>query len=132
MGEELNPVYKNQAYGKYREMLYSEYANGKFEKNVGYHGEADRVTLQQAWDLFNDRIEEARQKVLSGQASPILYYMEKTLVTPMDLSMHAGINVWRVKRHLKPNVFSKLNEKTLRKYAEAFNITLDQLKNVEK
>ncbi|MCX6249035.1 MAG: hypothetical protein NTW10_15015 [Bacteroidetes bacterium] len=131
MEDEKSTGYKNQTYGQYRELLYSEYADGKFEATVGYHGEADRTTLQQAWDLFNDRIEAARQKVKAGEASPILYYMEKTLVTPMDLSMHAGINVWRVKRHLKPKVFKKLSEKTLKKYAEAFNITLGQLQNVD-
>jgi len=131
MEEDTNPVYKNQAYGQFRELFYNYGADGKFEKSVGFHGESDRVTLQQAWDLFNDRIEEARQKVKTGQASPILYYMEKTLVTPMDLSMHAGIMVWRVKRHLKPKVFKRLSEKTLKKYAEAFNVTLDQLKNVD-
>jgi hypothetical protein len=131
MEDKANPVYKNPAYGQSRELFYSYGTDGKFEKSVGYHDESDRVTLQQAWDLFNDRIEEARQKVKAGKASPILFYMEKTLVTPMDLSMHAGINVWRVKRHLKPKVFNRLGEKTLNKYAVAFNITLDQLKNVE-
>jgi hypothetical protein len=131
MAEESNPVYKNQAYGQFRELFYFYGENGNFEKSVGFHGESDRVTLQQAWDLFNDRIEEARQKVKAGLASPILYYMEKTLVTPLDLSMHAGIMVWRVKRHLKPRVFNRLSEKTLRKYTCVFNITLDQLKNID-
>lgn len=131
MEEESNPVYKNQAYGQFRELFYSYGEDGKFEKKVGFHGESTRVTLQQAWDLFNDRIEAARQKVKSGKASPLLYYMEKTLVTPMDLSMHAGIMVWRVKRHLKLKVFNRLSEKTLKKYAEAFNITIDQLKTVD-
>ncbi|MCX6244172.1 MAG: hypothetical protein NTU98_05650 [Bacteroidetes bacterium] len=131
MEENPNPVYKNKEYGQYRELFYSYGPDGQFEKSVGFHGESDRVTLQQAWDLFNDRIEEARQKVIAGKASPILYYMEKTLVTPMDLSMHAGIMVWRVKRHLKPNVFNRLSEKTLKKYAAAFNVTIDQLKNVQ-
>ncbi|MGA3012761.1 MAG: hypothetical protein ABSD71_01875 [Bacteroidales bacterium] len=131
MEKEANPVYKNKAYGQFRELFYSYGPDGKFEKNVGFHGESTRVTLQQAWDLFNDRIEEARQKVKAGIASPILYYMEKTLVTPMDLSMHTGIMVWRVKRHLKPKVFKRLNEKTLKKYADVFNTTLEQLKNVD-
>ena len=131
MEEESNPVYKNQTYGQFRELFYSYGANGNFEKRVGYHGESTRVTLQQAWDLFNERIEEAKQKVKAGLASPILYFMEKTLVTPMDLSMHTGIMVWRVKRHLKPKVFKRLNEKTLIKYTEVFKISLDQLKNVD-
>jgi hypothetical protein len=131
MEEKSNPVYKNQAYGQYRELLYSQYADGKFEKNVGYHDESDRIPLQQGWDMVNERIAEARQKVKAGEASPISYYMEKMMVTPLDLSMHAGIMVWRVKRHLKPKVFSRLSEKTLKKYAEAFNITIEQLKNVD-
>jgi hypothetical protein len=131
MEDEAKTVYKNQAYGQFRELFYSYDTDGKFEKSVGYHGESDRVTLQQAWDLFGERTEEARQKVKAGKASPILYYMEKTMVTAMDLSMHAGINVWRIKRHLKPKVFKRLNEKTLNKYAVAFNISLDQLKNVD-
>ena len=131
MEEESNPVYKNQAYGQFRELFYSYGTDGKFEKSVGFHGESDRLPLQQAWDMVDERIEAARQKVKAGEASPILYYMEKLLVTPMDLSMHAGIMVWRVKRHLKPRVFNRLSEKTLKKYAEAFNINLDQLKNID-
>jgi hypothetical protein len=36
---------------------------------------------------------------------------------------------WRVKRHFKPTVFAKLNDKILKKYADAFAISVDQLKN---
>jgi hypothetical protein len=36
---------------------------------------------------------------------------------------------WRVKRHGKPSVFKKLNDKILSKYAEAFEITIEELKN---
>ena len=124
-------VYKDKRYGKYRELFYNYDNSGQFEKSVGFHGETDRVTLQQAWDLFHERIEEARLKVLEGKASPVVYYMEKTLVDPLNLSMLAGISLWRVKRHFKPRVFNKLSEKTLKKYAEAFNITIDELKNVK-
>ncbi len=131
MANEQNPVYKDERYGQYRELLYSYDKDGNFKKDVGFHGEPDRVILQQAWDLFNERAEEARKKVLEGKASPILYYMEKNLLNPMDLSMHAGVSLWRVKFHLKPKSFSRLSEKTLKKYAEAFNITVDQLKKVE-
>ncbi len=131
MEKEANPVYKDERHGQYREMLYYYNEDGTFEKKIGKHGEADRVVLQQAWDLFADRIEEARQKVLSGKASPIVYYMEKILADPMNLSMMAGISLWKVKLHLKPGFFKRLSEKTLKKYAEAFSITVDQLKNVQ-
>jgi hypothetical protein len=129
--ENSNPVYKDKSYGQYREMLYSYDENGNFRKSVSYHGEPDRVVLQQSWDLFNDRIEEARQKVLAGKASPIVYYMEKILADPLGLSMMAGVAFWKVKLHFRPFFFKRLGKKTLAKYAEAFNVSIDQLKNME-
>jgi hypothetical protein len=131
MEENPNPVYKDKAYGQYRELSYSYGDAGQFEKTVGFHGEADRVILQQAWDLFKERIEDARQRVLSGKVSPVVFYMEKNLLDPLNLSMMAGISVWRVKWHFKPGVFKRLSEKTLKKYADAFNITIEQLKKIE-
>jgi hypothetical protein len=131
MEENQNPVYKDKAYGQYRELSYSYQVGGNFEKTVGYHGETDRLILQQAWDLFNERIEEAKQRVLAGKASPVVYYMEKNLLDPLNLSMMAGISLWRVKWHFRPGAFRRLSESTLQKYATAFNITLDQLKNIE-
>jgi hypothetical protein len=131
MEENSNPVYKDKSYGQYRELSYSYGEGGNFEKTVGFHGETDRVVLQQAWDLFHERIEEARQKVLAGKVSPVVYYMEKNLLDPMNLSMMAGISLWRVKWHFKPGAFKRLKESTLKKYAGAFNITVEQLKNVD-
>ena len=131
MEETPNPVYKDKAYGQFRELSYSYQEDGTFGKTVGFHDEADRLVLQQAWDLFKERIEDARQRVHAGKVSPVVYYMEKNLLDPMNLSMMAGISLWRVKWHFKPSVFGRLKEKTLQKYATAFNITIDQLKKVD-
>lgn len=126
-----DPVYKNKSHGQYREMLYSYDENGNFRQSVCYHDEAEKVVLEQAWDLFNERAEEARLKVLSGKVSPIAYYMEKILADPLGLSMMAGVSLWKVKLHIRPFFFKRLNDKTLAKYAEAFNISVDQLKKIE-
>ena len=131
MEENPNPVYKDERYGQYRELLYFYDQNGKFNKQVGFHGEPDRIILQQAWDLFNERIEEAKQKVLAGKVSPVVYYMEKILADPMNLSMMAGIPIWKVKLHFKPYFFKRMGETNRKKYAEAFNITVEQLDQVE-
>jgi hypothetical protein len=131
MEDNLNQVYKDERYGKSRELLYYYDEGGNFEKKVGYHGEPDRVVLQQAWDMFNDRIEKARQKVVAGKASPVVYYMEKILTDPLNLSMMVGIPIWKVKLHFHPWFFKRMNEKSQKKYAEAFSITVEQLKKVE-
>jgi hypothetical protein len=53
-------------------------------------------------------------------------------VSKMDLGIlasYVGFWKWRVKRHFKPSVFSKLSNKILQKYADAFDISVDELKN---
>jgi hypothetical protein len=131
MEDYSNPVYTDQRHGQSKELLYSYDKDGQFQRTVGFHGEPDRIILQQAWDHFNERIEDARQRVIAGKASPIVYYMEKFLSDPLNLSMMAGISIWRVKWHMRPGVFKRLHQKTLKKYADAFNISIEQLKKVD-
>ncbi|MNY64298.1 hypothetical protein D3C86_2013870 [compost metagenome] len=52
----------------------------------------------------------------------------------MDLTIlasYVGLWKWRVKRHFKPEVFAKLNDKILKKYADAFDISVAELKNIK-
>lgn len=131
MEENSDPIWKDERYGKSRELLYYYDPQGKYEKKVQFMGDTVKVVAQQCWDVFNERIEEAKQKVLAGKVSPIVYYMEKNIADPSTVSKMAGISLWRVKRHFKPNVFKRLNEKILKKYAEAFRISVEQLKIVQ-
>ena len=48
---------------------------------------------------------------------------------PEILADYVGFWKWRVKRHFKPSVFSKLNDKILQKYADVFAIAVNELKN---
>ncbi|NQV02563.1 MAG: hypothetical protein HQ542_07960 [Bacteroidia bacterium] len=123
--------YKDPEHGHNKELFYSYDKEGNYDKQVRFHDDADRIFIEQFWDIQHDRIEDARQQVLAGKKSPIFYFMEKNLLDPMSLGLQAKISLWRVKRHVKPRVFKRLSEKTLAKYAEAFSITIEQLKNIE-
>ena len=46
------------------------------------------------------------------------------------LASYVGFWQWKVKRHFKPSVFKKLSDKTLNKYADAFDISIDELKSM--
>ena len=53
----------------------------------------------------------------------------------MDLSIvasYTGFWKWQIKRHLKPSVFNKLSEAKLKKYADVFEITVEELKTMKK
>ena len=76
------------------------------------------------------RIEEAREAVLAGKRSPLYYHMARRQMNPAILAKAAGIASFRVKRHLRPEIFSKLKSSILDRYADALVITREELKSL--
>ena len=77
------------------------------------------------------RIADAKQKVTNGEASPLLFFMELKLMDLQTLAAYTGFWKWQIKRHLLPNVFNKLSDKKLKKYAGVFDVSVSQLKAME-
>ena len=75
-------------------------------------------------------LEEIRKAVLAGQKSPLCYYMEMRQMEPGMLAKAAGIAAFRVKRHLRPEIFAKLKPSVLNRYTKALRVTLEELKTV--
>ena len=48
------------------------------------------------------------------------------------LAKYVGKWQWQVKRHMKPSVFYKLDTAILQRYADTFNITIEELVNFGK
>ena len=90
------------------------------------------IALSNSIDEINERIAEAKMQVEIGEVSPIVYYMEVNKMDLTILSSYVGIWKWRVKRHFKPTVFAKLSDSILKKYADAFEISIAELKNIKK
>ena len=74
---------------------------------------------------------EAKAAVANGTASPILYFMELNKMDFSILSSYVGIWTFFVKQHTKPGKFRKLSDKTLHKYADAFGISVEEIKNFD-
>ena len=85
--------------------------------------------MLQAWDVIHEKVEQAKQRVLAGELSPVAYYMEKNLMDVKLLSDYAGLPKRKIRKHLKPNNFNKLDNKILARYAETFGISVDMLRN---
>jgi hypothetical protein len=77
-------------------------------------------------------LEKTRKAVLAGRKSPLAYHMESRQMTPQILGKTAGIAVFRVRRHERPEVFAKLKDALLERYAKALAITVAELKTVPK
>src|SRR5450759_5239161 len=104
--------------------------NGKYVMVPSKGWVVDEMINRMAYDECKAKEEETRKAVLAGQKSPLAYYMELRQMTPEILGKTAGIATFRVKRHLRPEIFAKLKEPVLDSYAKALSITREELKTV--
>jgi hypothetical protein len=113
--------------GKQLDLCYAVDENGNYV-TVPSHGWAPKnAALLQAWDVIHGKMEIARQQIMQGKLSPIAYYMEKNIMDVKLLATFVGLSKWKVRRHLKPTGFRKLDETSLRRYAEIFHVPLEAL-----
>ncbi|MEO5996706.1 MAG: hypothetical protein ABIN89_08235 [Chitinophagaceae bacterium] len=113
-----------------KEMCYAVDDKGKYVTELSTGWEVKATALSVAWRDIEERVAAAKQKVINNEASPILYFMELRLMDPSIVSAYTGFWKWQISGHMKPEVFKKMSEKKLRKYAEAFNISIEDLKTM--
>jgi hypothetical protein len=114
-----------------KEVVYAVDNSGNYTTELSSGWEVKATALDVAWKDIEQRIEDARQKVLNNEASPILFFMELRLMDIGIVAAYTDFWKWTVKQHLKPSSFKKLSEQKLKKYAEAFNITVEELKTMK-
>lgn len=112
-----------------RELCYATDDKGEYTTALSAGWEPKTIALDNAIQDIKERTEEARQKVMAGEASPILYYMELNKMDIGILAGYVGLWKWRIKWHFKPKVFAGLSDRMLNRYAEAFSVTVEELKN---
>jgi len=113
-----------------KEICYATDSTGKYVTELSSGWDVKSGALDVAWKDVEERIAKAKQKVLNGEASPLLFFMEYRLMDIEILAGYSGFWQWQVKRHLKPDVFKNLSDKKLQKYADAFNVTVEDLKTM--
>lgn len=113
------------------EVSYVVDENGKYTTAISNGWDVKIKALDVAWSDIEKKVNEAKQKVLNNEASPILYFMEVKIMDLPIIAAYTGFWQWQIRRHLKPSVFNTLPEKKIRKYADLFEITPDELKNAK-
>lgn len=127
--EEVPQDKSNLSKSNMKELCYAVDENGEYTTALSSGWEPKTIALENSIQDINERIELAKNNVKIGLVSPIVYFMEVHKMDWITLSDYVSMWQWRVKRHAKPSVFKRVNDKLLRKYADAFEITLDELKN---
>lgn len=113
--------------GKLTKLYYATDETGHYDKQNSIGNEVETVVMRQAWEVVHEQIEAAKQQVLSGKASPILYFKEKNIMTYDIVAGYVGSMSFVVWLHTKPFFFKLLSPKKIAKYAFAFRIESSDL-----
>jgi len=111
------------------ELCYVKNEDGSYGTALSSGWDVKKEALDHAWDEIGERIEHAKKEVSEGRKSPIYFFMEKHLMDENILSAYVKLWKFRVKRHMKPSVFKRLSPKLIKKYADIFEISSEELKN---
>lgn len=122
------PQEKSFLKGYTRDVYYAKNNEGSYETALSSGWDIKHDALVATWEDIKSRAEKTLLEVKEGKLSPISYFM---ILKVMDISLlasYTGFRRWKIKRHLKPKYFNKLEDKKLQRYADAFDISLDELK----
>ena len=106
------PQDQSESYGGHKKIIY------------GTHGGHYQAATSSGWAA-------ARAAVLRGEFSPLYYQMYRARHDVASLAAAAGFWQWQTRRHLRPDVFAKLPARALQQYADALNLSVEQLKQTD-
>ena len=110
-----------------RKLIYATGKDGSYTGVPSVGWEAENIATKDAWDAIDEELQDVATRLRNGETSPIELFMHRSLMDLGILAKYAGKWQWQVKRHMKPAVFAKLSEKMLCRYAEVFQISLEEL-----
>ena len=131
MRERDVPQEGNATLAGHRKAVYAVGEDGKLRIVASRGWQVEEIVTRQALAELEERAREARKRALAGLASPLEYHMYRARMDVALLAQAAGLWRWRVRRHLKPQVFERLPLALKRRYAEALGIALDALERLE-
>jgi hypothetical protein len=115
--------------GRSREVCYAVDEKGRYVQVLSTGWEPKNAALLQAWEQINEQAKEAYNRVKAGKASPLAFFMAQCMFDIKLLSEYTQIPKRKIKAPLKPEHFERLDEITLKMYADAFNVTASDLVN---
>ncbi len=113
-----------------KEVAYAVDEDGRYVTVPSAGWEPKNISNYQAWEVIAAEIAATRRRVLNGEASPLAYHMTRNQMDITLLAQYMGLMRWRVRRHLKPRIFKKLNQDLLERYASLLKVTVAQLQDI--
>jgi hypothetical protein len=114
-----------------RKAVYAVGEDGKLRLVASRGWEAEEIVTRQAVEDLERRAAEARGRALAGTASPLEYHMYRARMDLALLAQTTGLWRWRIRRHFRPDVFSRLSQRLRQRYSEALGIAPEGLDKID-
>ena len=114
-----------------RDVMYAVDENGHYTTVISDGWSVKNEALGVVWDDIREECEKIRVRVLAKEVSPLAYHLKKSLLDVGLLSAYSGVPKRKIRKHLKYDEFMKLDENTMRIYADAMRITVEELKQLD-
>ena len=113
-----------------RDLDYAVDEDGKYQavRSDGWSPQND--ALEVTMDGIDEECQEILQRVRAGETSPLEYHAARNVMPLELLARYTGFSKRKVRKHLDPKNFNKLDYETLAAYADALRITVDELKSI--
>jgi hypothetical protein len=109
---------------------YAQDQDGRYVIATSRGWEVERIANGVVIAEIDAKIAAARAEVLAGRVSVLAYHMARCHMDVSLLAAHTGLWSFRIRRHLRPEVFTRLDSALLRRYAEAFDIEPEALRRL--
>ncbi|MER0042442.1 hypothetical protein [Pseudomonas sp. MGal98] len=126
------PQDPDSAYGGHSKLLYAVDDKGHYRGAQSAGWEAESFSTQLAVAELQAQEAEAYAGWQRGELSPLKCLMYHYRMDEPALAQIAGLWQWRVRRHFRPEIYRRLNDSVLGRYAEAFGLTVDELRRYQK
>lgn len=113
--------------GLRKDVYYALDEKGEFVQVLSTGWDAKNTVIMQAWEAVQEEAEAARQAVLRGEASPLLYYIRRCQMDLKLLSAYTGFSKAKIRRHCTPGGFKQLRSEEALCYARVLGIKPEQL-----
>lgn len=122
------PQENNSTLNGQKKVMYGTNESGNFQR-INYASSVEEFATITAVEEYKELEKECLEDIKNDISSPIKYFMYKNRMDLPTLTSIVEMFSFRVKRHLKMKHFKKLNDKILQKYADAFAIEIEELKD---
>ncbi|MET0183627.1 MAG: hypothetical protein ABW199_12155 [Caulobacterales bacterium] len=119
-----------RTYGGTKKLLYAVDENGEYTGVNSAGWEVETYATMAAVEQLNLSRADAYERAKAGKTSPLEFHVLNHRMDLDTVSAATGLWKFRVRRHFRPDVFAKLPDSILQRYASVLHMNIGALRQL--